>query len=116
MTHVETVNRTAELNDRFRAGDRSVNGVMFITQGVRAFLEKEELAADVVIKAIKEFNDFTEGNDPYGERDFGEVTIHEQRIWWRIDYYDLQLKYGSEDPSNNSITKRVLTILTPSEY
>lgn len=31
--------------------------------------------------------------------------------YFRIDYYDAALEYGSEDPADASITRRVLTIM-----
>ncbi|WP_239019809.1 DUF3768 domain-containing protein [Sphingomonas suaedae] len=33
-----------------------------------------------------------------------------------MDYYDLRLKFGSPDPANEHITRRVMTILLASEY
>ena len=38
------------------------------------------------------------------------------KIIAKIDYYDLNHKYMSEDPSNPDITNRVLTIMTVYEY
>lgn len=66
--------------------------------------------------AIRDFDDFHEGNNPYGEEDFGSVTIRGHEIWWKIDYYDRFLGGGSPDPSDASLTRRVMTIFLPEEY
>jgi hypothetical protein len=54
--------------------------------------------------------------DPYGEHDYGSFEIDGQKLLWKIDYYDTDLKYGSGDPSDPAVTRRVLTILLLSEY
>ena len=59
---------------------------------------------------------FTTENDPYGEHDFGSVTIDGTNLFWKIDYYDLSLQYGSSDPSDPAQTARVLTITLAEEY
>ena len=51
-----------------------------------------------------------------GEHDFGSFEIGEQRFFWKIDYYDLSLCYGSNDPAEPTLTKRVLTIMLAEEY
>ncbi len=55
-------------------------------------------------------------NDPYGEHDFGAIDHNGQKIYWKIDYYDPDLKYGSKDPSGPVQTARVLTIMLANEY
>jgi hypothetical protein len=65
---------------------------------------------------VQEFSDFNEGNDPHRERDFGAFMHHDQQIFWKIDAYDLDLQFGSPDPSDPAVTTRVLTILLASEY
>ena len=68
------------------------------------------------IQQVQRFNQFVEDNDPYNEHDFGVVWIGEQKIIWKIDYYDKALEYGSEDPADPRKTTRVLTIMLAEEY
>lgn len=65
---------------------------------------------------MKAFSEFTPDNDPYGEHDFGTFEIDEERLIWKIDYHDLSLRFGSQDPADTSQTKRVLTIMLEDEY
>jgi Protein of unknown function (DUF3768) len=55
-------------------------------------------------------------NDPHGEHDFGSFEYSGQTIFWKIDYYDMRLKWGSPDPADPAVTRRVLTILLAEEY
>jgi len=66
--------------------------------------------------AVKAFSDFSKDNDPWGEHDFGAVEIGGQKIFWKLDYYDPSLTAGSENPANEAVTHRVLTIMLASEY
>ena len=62
------------------------------------------------------FDDFGEANDPHGEHDFGAFELDGEKLFWKFDYYDLQGRFGSEDPSKPTKTLRVLTIMLASEY
>jgi hypothetical protein len=112
MTNSEKI---AQLNDAHRQklwmppnGGRTI-----LTEGIMA-LDVEDRGE--IMSKVVQFNDFTEGDDPYGERDFGAFDYDGQKIFWKIDYYDRQLDGGSEDPSNPAVTTRVLTIYLASEH
>lgn len=83
------------------------------TQGIEAFSEDERYE---IYKAVSEFTDFTEANDPHQEHDFGAINYQGHKIFWKIDYYDPDCHKGSIDPSNPEETMRVLTIMLASEY
>jgi hypothetical protein len=103
--------RIRDLNDAFRT--TLAEGKCVVSAGV------SELGipfATAAAAAARAFQEFTPDNDPDGEHDFGAFTIEEQRLVWKIDYYDLTLRYGSRDPSNPAETKRVLTIMLAEEY
>ena len=61
-------------------------------------------------------NDFTEDNDPYGEHDFGSFDYKGNKIFFKIDYYDLNYEFMSKNPANPDITNRVLSIMLAEEY
>lgn len=99
------------LNDAFRK--RGVDGMAAITPGINA-LGTDALIE--IVRKIREFDDFTADNDPYGEHDMGAFLHQGERVFWKIDYYDLELKYGSPDPADPTVTERVLTIMLAAEY
>jgi hypothetical protein len=104
--------RIAKLNDDFRAsiGD---GGHVYMTPGIQALPVAAQLE---VFNLVKTFNDFSEGNDPYGERNFGAFNYMDERILWQIDYYDTDMECGSEDPADPDKTVRVLTVMLAHEY
>jgi len=102
---LERAAKVAALNDTFRGAASDV----IITPGVRVLSRVIEL-----IKAIEQFNTFNEDNDPYGEHDFGTVYWFGEKVFWKIDYYDPELKYG-RDPLDVEC-RRVLTVMLASEY
>ncbi|MDQ3044330.1 MAG: DUF3768 domain-containing protein [Chloroflexota bacterium] len=101
----------SQLNDNLRRN--WVDGRVAWTHGI------EQLGIDTIIKifeAVHQFDTFTPDNDPYGEHDFGAIYVNGQRIFWKIDYYDRALEYGSPDPTDPAVTMRVLTVMLASEY
>jgi hypothetical protein len=100
---------TRQLNDEFRKS--MTGGRVVITRGVLALPDPGD-----ILKRIKDFDDFNPDNDPYGEHDFGDVKHADQQIFWKIDYYDLDLEHGSPDPADTSVTTRLMTILLATEY
>ena len=70
-----------------------------------------------LIEAVRHFDDFIEDvNDPYGEHDFAKLIVDGSDHIFKIDYYDQDKKYGSEDASNPAITSRVMTIMKAEDW
>ena len=111
MTADEKTARIRELNDRLRKTGQG--GRFMITTGVQS------LSPDMrrkVLAAVSGFDAFSEDNDPHHEHDFGNFQIDGKRFFWKIDYYDPNLEFGSEDPADPAKTGRVLTIMFADEY
>ena len=109
--NIDNVRRIRLLNDNFRS--TFVGGQIFTAAGVDA-LPLDTKAR--VLLAVQSFSNFTKDNDPHREHDFGNFDIEGETYFWKIDYYDLDLKYGSESPEDPSVTTRVLTIMRADEY
>lgn len=100
--------KVRELNDRAR---QSFSGCrVMITRGVAALD-----CVDVVLAAVRSYSTFNSDNDPYGEHDFGSFTVAGERLFWKFDYYDTDMQMASLDPSDDTITVRVLTIMLADE-
>jgi hypothetical protein len=103
--------KIALLNDAFR---RTLSGgKVLMTAGVN---ELPDMVKAQAICTIAAFNDFAEGNDPHGQRDFGAFDLCGRKLFWKIEYYDPEFQFGSEDPADPTKTARVLTIMLASEY
>ena len=46
----------------------------------------------------------------------GEITFEGERYLFKLDYYDRACKFASPDPSNPTVTTRVLTIMHALDY
>ncbi len=118
--------RIAQLNDLARRA-MGVACTVFVTPRFRAL---EAADQSRVRKLVETFDAFTKDNDPYGERDFGAIyqcvdghwtterpaSGERERVFWKLDCYDRDLKYGSDDPTDPAKTRRVLTIMLAEEY
>ena len=103
--------RIRALNDEFR--QKIANGCAVITRGVAAL---GKTAVDRIVKTIAVYDDFCQANDPHHEHDFGSFDAEGQTIFFKIDYYDRALICHSPDPTNPSVTQRVMTIMLAHEY
>ena len=124
----EQTARIARLNDMAR----SAMGVACTAVATVGFRSLPDADQSKVRELIESFDAFDEDNDPHGERDFGTIyqlgdgrwTTERPRIWeeerervfWKFDYYDRALRFGSEDAANPAVTRRVLTIMLADEY
>ena len=101
----------ARLNDALRK--EGVGGTIMVTRGVLAITgyNSPELS-----EALAAYDAFVADNGPHGERDFGDLALWGQDLLWKIDYYDSDLRYGSDDPSDPEKTKRVLTVMLTREW
>ena len=108
---IDAAKRIRDLNDAFRR--TFVGGIITLTDDVDALTP--EVKAEV-LKRVREFDRFTEENDPHGEHDFGSFDIGDKVFFWKCDYYDKTVTYRSKDPADPEITTRVLTIMKAYEY
>ena len=124
----ERTARIARLNDRAR----SAMGVACTAVATVGFRSLPEADQSQVRELVETYDAFTEDSDPHGERDFGAVyqlgdgrwttdrprvrDDERERVFWKLDYYDRDLRFGSEDPANPAVTRRVLTIMLAQEY
>ena len=99
------------LNDAFR---RSLaGGKVMMTAGIAALPDATRAK---VLDEVRKFDAFSADSDPHGEHDFGNFGVDGRKLFWKIDYFDAAMEFGSEDPADPSKTTRVLTIMLASEY
>ena len=103
--------RIRALNDELR--QRLTGGMTVMTSGIAALGEE---AVQRIVKTIEVYDDFCHANDPHEEHDFGEFEAEGHRVFFKIDYFDSTLTYHSPDPSDPSVTNRVITIMLAGEY
>ena len=101
----------ALLNDQART--TLTNCKLMVTRGIDLLGND---AVDRILDLVMRFDDFSERNDPFGEHDFGAIEYEGNTVFWKIDYFDLDLMNHSPDPSDPHVTRRVLTIMLGEEY
>ncbi|TXM67549.1 DUF3768 domain-containing protein [Methylobacterium sp. WL12] len=103
--------RIRALNDDLRCNGEG--GRVLVTASVAKLSPALQTS---VLTAVATFTTFAFGNDPYGEHDFGAVTVEDEVYFWKIDSYDTDLVGHSPDPADPAVTARVLTIMHATEY
>jgi Protein of unknown function (DUF3768) len=103
--------RIRALNDELR--QHGTGGIVVMTPGVAA-LGPEPVQRLFTVIAL--FDDFCFANDPHEEHDFGTLEVEGQAVFFKIDYYDLDLSGHSPDPTDPTVTRRVMTIMLAEEY
>ena len=82
----------AKINDAYR---RVRQGFM-VTRGVSAL---PNIAT--VLSMVQDFNEFSKDNDSYAEHDFGSFVCFGEKLFWKIDYYDLALEAWADPLSSD---------------
>jgi len=103
------VAKIAALNDHARHTFEGCRVV--VTRGIQAMANVPE-----VLDQVRRYNAFSASNDLSGELDFGSFTHSGQTVFWKFDYYDLDITMHSPDPSDPTITARVLSVMLADEY
>ncbi|UGY25488.1 DUF3768 domain-containing protein [Bradyrhizobium septentrionale] len=99
------------LNDELRHD--LTRGAAFMTPGVAALGPE---VAERIFDTISLYDDFCHENDPHEEHDFGSFVVEGHTIFFKIDYFSMDMNVGSPDPSDPSVTKRIITIMLAEEY
>ena len=113
LTDNQSRERVRELNDAFRKTLDPTLGRMMLTAGVNALSGGVRAMA---IHRVVMFDAFDADNDPHGEHDFGSFELAGDKFFWKIDYYDRNFEFGSDDPADTAKTNRVLTLMLAAEY
>lgn len=107
----ERTDRIRQLNDQFRKG-RGAGRVHCMGD---LALEDPDFQYRA-LEAVVSFNAFDQGDDPYGEHDFGAFDLDGKRLMFKIDYYNLGLDAGADDPADPKTCCRVMTIFYAHDY
>lgn len=112
----------ADLNDLLRQrimipvfGKAYPAGFFVMTKGISELTPAQQIE---IAALVRNYNNFDEGNDPYGWRDFGSLDFEGVgKIFWKIDIYaDESLTFGADAPHDPDQSFRILTIMLASEY
>lgn len=111
MSPENSTAKIRRLNDQLRCQGRG--GRIMVTRGIEAL---GPLSVRKILAAVASFSSFDKDNDPHGEHDCAILEVEGIRVLWKIDYYGYTLSVGSGNPSDPSITRRVLTVMLAEEY
>ena len=109
----EKSEQIAALNDALRTTFNPAAGRVVATQGIRALPESTQRK---IVRLVQTFNAFSKDNNPYGERDYGQVQADGHKACFKFDYYDKDLKMHSPDAADPDKTIRVMTVMLTREW
>jgi len=106
--------RIRELNNALRSGFpySSGNGKIVISSAIREHEAEDDDLWHEIVDAIRNADFFTDDNDPYSEHDMAFFECHGEKLFWKIDCYDLPFPAHSSDEA----TYRVLTVWFAEKY
>ena len=88
-------------------------GQFVMTRGVASLGIDAQLE---LTRRVAAFDGFNADTDPQGWHEMGVIDLDGTAVWFKVDLYDVDYTYGSPEPSDPEQTRRVLTLLLPSEY
>ncbi len=103
--------RIRDLNDELRK--TGIGGKTYLTRGIS---RRVRTLSRMPARPFESFDAFSEDNDPWQEHDCATLDVDGETVMFKIDYYDLNMEYGSPDPADPNVTRRVLTIMLAEEY
>jgi hypothetical protein len=115
-----TASRTdiiARLNDRCRMGlDRTARIV--ITRNCLGTFADLNHPAEVIVAQARLMRAFRacKFSQDSPEHDMAWITLGDVRLMMKIDYYDETMEWGSPDPADAAVTRRVMTIMLTEDY
>ncbi len=95
-----------ERNDLFRKNIPfciTPRNKLLLTKGVFGIFNEKQIAD--IFNAVRDFNNFNQNNDTWGEHDFGSILIFGKKMFWKID-----------DFQGEDATDLVMTIMLSEEY
>jgi len=115
MADEEKTLRIRALNDQLRMTGFGLNARVVVAGSLATEMPTAEKLFSIV-DAMKAFNDFPDGDDPHHEHDFGVFTVDGERYMFKIDYYALDERSGSEHPDDPNVTVRIMSVFYAADY
>ena len=100
------------LNDELRTEGSCRNGRVVAAGRLTQKYEK----VGAIAAAVAAIDQWSDGDDPYCEHDFGKLDVDGEAVIWKIDYYALDEMHGSDHPEDPNVTVRILTLMSAEDY
>ena len=99
------IEKIKTLNDAFRQDPKAAN--VYISLEV---VRLGETKLKELLAKLKTYSNFTKTTDHDGDYSAGVIQLGQHKIDWGIYYMDLDGEEDSPDPSNASVTTRILNL------